>query len=571
MQIQNTIKAFHAVLRDFTFQSRKDMSFSEDFAVKRYLKKFQEPDPLVTNTLKQAAWDDWIKGDAAIPQFKYPSGFPELWKARLQQPRPCRFDTLSLPTGSEMVGTRGFNSIEQRLRRSVWTCTTDVFDRFSMTVYTNKALKRAFRKRYNNWYQDQNFDLSCQQSDKYMYKAYTEQFPLLSKKEISLKIFKWKLSRICTFTQGGRFSSVPKNNSTRRPIIIENLGNMIVQKQIGDHLRQELLRVFDVDLNVLQDKHRKMISCSEYATIDLKNASDRFHLSLIEWFLSPRLFAQLSMARSSFVYGPDGSYHTIEKISSMGNGFTFELMTWILTSVVRQLDPTGSVYGDDIIIRREYAPRLIELLERMGLVVNKEKSFITGPFRESCGGNFHDMEGYVESYDFTWPESIHDCVVFYNKTFRLSVKYPSFEELRSLLRRHIPKALHGPIEDDFFLKEIRNNWDDDLPHATLSGYFRIGGNFDVPPDLKATRRRIAKALCYRSSEIIFFKGFSYVEELASPRWIDLRKSNWAKYEMYLHSGRVCKDILTGRGRWVLCTYVNIKGSTAKYHSSLHTS
>lgn len=43
------------------------------------------------------------------------------------------------------------------------------------------------------------------------------------------------------------------------------------------------------------------------------------------------------------------------------------------------------VYGDDIIIPKKYASIAMQALHRGGLKVNRDKSCITGDFRESCG------------------------------------------------------------------------------------------------------------------------------------------------------------------------------------------
>jgi len=50
------------------------------------------------------------------------------------------------------------------------------------------------------------------------------------------------------------------------------------------------------------------------------------------------------------------------------------------------------VYGDEIIVPVEFVPSVIQLLEAFGLVVNMDKSFWNGKFRESCGGDYFDGE-----------------------------------------------------------------------------------------------------------------------------------------------------------------------------------
>lgn len=76
----------------------------------------------------------------------------------------------------------------------------------------------------------------------------------------------------------------------------------------------------------------------------------------------------------------------------MGNGYTFELESLIFLSLTRAAcDVFGvnssdvSVYGDDIICPSDVVPLLIQVLNLVGFEVNHSKSFVAGPFRESCG------------------------------------------------------------------------------------------------------------------------------------------------------------------------------------------
>lgn len=558
---QSTIRAFQCSLKKFTFS--KANSFSEDFAIKRFHKKFEEPSDVNADQRKADCWSQWLAFDKQLPSFIDFRKFPELYKARqtLQRVRPCDYKLFSLPQGSEFFSTRGFNSVESRLQRSEWASTPLNFERFARTVYKEKALKRAFRKRYSNWFHSQSFDLTIAQADKFLFRKFNALRPANPEWEC----FLWKLRQITHMVHGSRFATVPKNNSVDRPINIETFGNMIVQRQEGLHLRQELKRLFSIDLDTLADKHRVRISSDAVSTIDLKNASDSVTLALCEFLLPASVFKQLCLSRSEFILGPDGSYHEVRKLSSMGNGYTFECMSLILNAVVKELDPDGSVFGDDIIINKEQVPRLIEILNAVGFVVNIDKSFIDGPFRESCGGNYHDHEGYVESYDFHWPENIHDCVVIFNKVKRLAKKYPSFVPLYGLLRRQIPKALQGPTEDGFFEKEktyFEVDGDQSSP-SFLSGYFRC----DKQPKMKDEKlRKWCNTACYKYGDVGYFTGFSYEEKLHTPQLKKLKARHWAKYEMYLHSMRVSKDTITGSGRWVECRYVSVPGAAFRRSS-----
>lgn len=564
--IQSTISAFQKVLSSFKFQ--EPTMFPEMFAQQRYLKKFQVPNDSNKSLLAQQCWDQWLEFDSQLPlTLIRPAA--NFYQARLMlhSIRPCDFSHFALPQGSEFDPTRGNNSVEARLCKSTWTCTYDNFERFARIIHKHKGLKRAFRRRYNNWFLKHNFDMTMTQSDKYLFREYVKQ----GVKNPAFEAFKYKLSKVVSLQQGSRFSTVPKNNEKDRPINVECFGNTVVQRAIGIHIRKELSRLFSVDLDVLADEHREKISSDAYATIDLSNASDSVSLALCEFLLPSHLYKVITASRSDFILGHDGQYHKIRKVSSMGNGFTFELMTAILTAVARTLDPTATVFGDDIIIRKEHAHKLIDLIESVGFVVNVDKSFIDGPFRESCGGNYHDEFGYIESYDFRYPTSIHDCVVFFNKTRRLGYKYPSFEALSRCLHRIIPKVLQGVTERSFFETNVPFNYaTTDSKYAQdafFSGYFRSHTCKGVSVVLNSKVKDFLDAYQYDLEDLTVFNGFKYVSKLRTPTKKHLSSRDWAKYEMYLHSNRRAKDEIVGAGGWVVVKYVSVAGATVRWSDS----
>jgi hypothetical protein len=91
----------------------------------------------------------------------------------------------------------------------------------------------------------------------------------------------------------------------------------------------------------------------------------------------------------------------------MGNGYTFELESSIFAAIVAEcmhlkgyVPKLGSnlfVFGDDIICPTDCAELAIKTLSWLGFQTNNEKSFTSGPFRESCGGDFfsgHPVRGF---------------------------------------------------------------------------------------------------------------------------------------------------------------------------------
>lgn len=574
MRYDSTIRAFQGTLSNFSFKT--EALFPEEFAIKRFQKKFQVPDRSILLALKEQCWENWISYDLNLRRITTRDflPFPALYRARLELHKLLsnfKYGDVDFPKGSEFSPTFGHNSIEARLCKSKWTCTHDNFEEFSKTVFSHVSLKRAFRQRYHKWFQSHRFNVSQRQADNLIYFRFLDL--MKDHRKATFMAFQWKLSRIVEFTQGSRFSSVPKNNETRRPINIEPFGNIIVQRRIGNGLRAILKNRLNIDLDTLSKDHRLRICESKWATIDLKNASDSISLALCEFLLPKAFYSMLLKSRSALILGPDRDYHLIEKVSSMGNGFTFELMTLILTAIAHQLDPNSSVFGDDIIISNYKADELVSILEGIGFAVNTEKSFIFSKFRESCGGNYHDDYGYIESYDFKYPTSLHDCIVIYNKCLRLSRKSGDFEKLLRALSRHIPKALHGSVESDFFERRIDPTMSGMIP-PEFSNFFRSHSFEKLSRRNDHLMKRKLEDFCsryhYTREEVKFFYGVSHIEKLRSPTLRVLTpRLHYGKYAMYLHAGRRAKDTVSGRGTWVRCLYVSIAGANSRWsHSHL---
>lgn len=189
---------------------------------------------------------------------------------------------------------------------------------------------------------------------------------------------------------GNRLSIVPKNAKTDRVIAVEPRWNIFFQKGVGQVLRRALRRA-NIHLESQPETNRKLARIGSidgsYATIDLKSASDSIPLMLVKELLPPEWFEVLDRLRSHYT-NIDGIDSFNEKFSSMGNGFTFELETLIFYAVTSRHDVGASVFGDDIVCLANASRDTILDLESLSFRVNREKTFIDGPFRESCGHDY---------------------------------------------------------------------------------------------------------------------------------------------------------------------------------------
>jgi len=190
-----------------------------------------------------------------------------------------------------------------------------------------------------------------------------------------------------------RTTTVPKNAKTDRVIAIEPHMNIFVQKGIGQVIRQQL-KYFGVDLNTQLWNQVLAAKAMDWslATIDLSSASDTVSYRLVKLLLPRKWFELLNLARTDFT-SVDGVRVPLEKFSSMGNGFTFELETLIFYAAALAVGAHKAlmaVYGDDIIVEKRVAPALVDLLNFIGFKTNAKKTFLEGNFFESCGTDWHN-------------------------------------------------------------------------------------------------------------------------------------------------------------------------------------
>ena len=195
----------------------------------------------------------------------------------------------------------------------------------------------------------------------------------------------------------GELSFVPKNAKTNRTIMIEPILNTFVQRGIGRYIKRRLVHygcnLYDQSVNRQAAMEGSLTG--SLVTLDLSSASDLIAHNVVATLLPPDWYELLVQWRTGRIeYKKKGLVFELEKFSSMGNGFTFELESLIFYALAlvtaREVGSSSqvSVYGDDIIVGSDAADLLIERLELFGFKVNTKKSCLHGPFRESCGGDY---------------------------------------------------------------------------------------------------------------------------------------------------------------------------------------
>lgn len=191
----------------------------------------------------------------------------------------------------------------------------------------------------------------------------------------------------------GRVNFVLKNFKEHRSIVIEPPLNVMVQLGVNDHL-VDRFKKFGVDLKD-QSTNRRLARegsiTGALATLDQTNASSLIATLLVYDQLPFDWAHFLDMIRTSNVV-LDGECMKLSMFSSMGNGFTFPLESLIFYALAYACagedSDKVSIFGDDLIVPVDCVPLVTEVFNAVGFIINSEKSYASGRFRESCGGDY---------------------------------------------------------------------------------------------------------------------------------------------------------------------------------------
>jgi len=231
-----------------------------------------------------------------------------------------------------------------------------------------------------------------------------------------------ELSRVTFFEPGleppVKVVQVPKTLKTPRIIAMEPAHMQYAQQGLMELLIHNLEKsrrlgkmIGFIDQSINQEMARSGSKSGKLATLDLSEASDRVSLRHVVSLLKPypSLYAAVMACRSETADVPGHGIVSLSKFASMGSALCFPIEAMVFLTIIflgiekRLMRPLTSndilryhgrvrVYGDDIIIPTGEVPSVVEALETFGLKVNSAKSFWTGKFRESCGGEYYDGE-----------------------------------------------------------------------------------------------------------------------------------------------------------------------------------
>lgn len=306
----------------------------------------------------------------------------------------------------------------------------------------------------------------------------------------------WVLTKRLTLQGFCKVTTVPKNARTDRCIASEPGFNIWFQRSIGQQIRKRLKRA-GIDLNdqyVNADLARYGSFTGRLVTVDFSAASDTVSKLLVELLLPEDWFAIMDLCRSKRAK-VGSEIFDLEKFSSMGNGFTFELESLIfyaLALAVGSNKAFTSVYGDDVVMDVDSYDAYAEICAFCGFTVNRSKSFSTGLFRESCGAYWFQGKDVKPYFIKDEVVSLPQVYTYLNQLKRLSARpagvvwdlnvirlRPSAQmmALRREVLNDIPSRLRyfGPdslgdsvIHDEGWVSSRYAKWDCDLQTISVA-------------------------------------------------------------------------------------------------------
>jgi len=237
------------------------------------------------------------------------------------------------------------------------------------------------------------------------------------------------LGRNPSVVRGNVFFTVPKDSTIDRPCAKEPSINGFFQLGLGAVMKRRLEKA-GLDLRNGKKIHMREACRGSLsglsATIDLSSASDTVCKNLVKLLLPDRWFQALNSLRSPTTV-VDGRTVYLEKFSSMGNGFTFELETVVFAAIAKACAPDSIlghdvfVYGDDIILPSSSFRECLAALRFFGFEPNRKKSFGNGPFRESCGGDYFNGTAVRPHFQEVIPHEPQHYISLANGLRRASV------------------------------------------------------------------------------------------------------------------------------------------------------
>lgn len=333
--------------------------------------------------------------------------------------------------------------------------------------------------------------------------------------------------------------SVPKTLKTPRIIAMEPTAVQYVQQGIlelfMDGLKRDDFLYSVIGIEDQTPNQRMALEGSltgDLATLDLSEASDRVSNQHVRTLLRnhPWLARAVDACRSRKADVPGEGLLRLAKYASMGSALCFPFEAMVFTTVVfmgiqkslntslslrdiKSFQGSVRVYGDDILVPVDHVHEVIDMLQTFGFVVNTDKSFWNGKFRESCGREYYSGDDVsIVRVRELFPSSLQDATgvisivslrnQLYNAGYWQTCRwlddyikgvirhFPTVEPSSPVLGRHsvlgfetqrLCEHLHIPLVKGYVVsaKSPRNSLDGT---AALLKYFVKRGNMPTPDE-----------------------------------------------------------------------------------------
>jgi hypothetical protein len=270
-----------------------------------------------------------------------------------------------------------------------------------------------------------------------------------------------------------------------------------------------------------------------YATLDLAMASDTVSYNVVAWLLPHEWFELLDSLRASGFRGPFGE-GTYAKFSSMGNGATFVLETTIFGAACKAVGCRNwSVYGDDIIVEADKAADLLRLLRFLGFVINREKSFVEGPFRESCGADWYRGVNITPFYLRGTPRTLGDWCHLVNGL--VSLGYPGsklWKLANRLIAKHrLPLVPFGVDDSTGVWIDANTAWTKKILFSKDHTVYYTGlVEQQGQRSTRGWRSAMLWHLMARGRSAVLEKGNALVARMAASRYLSKNRKLWRGWE-----------------------------------------
>lgn len=253
--------------------------------------------------------------------------------------------------------------------------------------------------------------------------------------------------------------TVPKRIDTDRAACKPATWNGALQKGVGTLIRQRLQRCkAKLLLPDAQDVHGLLAKLGSVTghlnTGDLVGASNSVTVGHIHAFFPSSWTRVMNDLRERFGYNEeDSSLILWEKMSTMGNGYTFEMETALFYALCQAACGNSnavSVFGDDLIYPAFHHDKVVEAFIWAGFTFNRSKTYHgASPFRESCGRYYYKGVDVKPFYLQRVPSSIGDIIKLHNDVMswlagQHGTDVSAWQSVIDECRDVVPKSFWGP-------------------------------------------------------------------------------------------------------------------------------